>query len=128
MLSKSKLGYLYITVAMLIWGSIGVMVNFILYPAELIVFYRVLFAFIFLSIILIKREKFTYELKGNSRFLLIETGVSLALNWIFFFQALKNTTVTIATLSYYTAPIIVSIISMLFLDEDFSFKVLYKLN
>ncbi len=116
MLDDNKLGYILVISAMLIWGSIGLLVRMIPYSAEIIVFYRVLFAFIFLLIIRINQKK-RINIKGQNKVILVISGVALALNWILFFQAVKSTTIASATLSYYTSPIIVVILSVIFLKE-----------
>ncbi|AGB40327.1 putative permease [Halobacteroides halobius DSM 5150] len=115
---KEKSGYLFIILAMLIWGSIGIIVRLIPYSAELIVFYRVFFAFLFLlSVAVINKKSFKLEKLKENKLLLLGSGVALALNWIFFFQAVKATTIANATLIYYTAPMIATLLSSLWLKE-----------
>ena len=46
----NRVGYLQIIVAMIIWGSVGIVARFIPYSAKIIVCYRVLFAFISLTV------------------------------------------------------------------------------
>ncbi|PRX35640.1 RarD protein [Orenia metallireducens] len=117
MLSKDKLGYLFIIVAMLIWGSIGLFVRWLPYPSELIVFYRVFFAFLFLLLMSVYKNDMQISLEKNNKYLLIVSGIVLSLNWVFFFQAIKNTSVASATLSYYTSPALLVLLSILFLKE-----------
>jgi RarD protein len=121
-MSNNKLGYIFIISAMLIWGSVGVFARFIPQPSEVIVFYRVLFAFISLFLISIYKKDLHLNLKGNNKLLILTMGVVLALNWIFFFKAIKITTIASATLSYYSAPIILTILSSLILKEDLTKK------
>jgi ABC-type antimicrobial peptide transport system permease subunit len=99
-MSNNKLGYIFIISAMLIWGSVGVFARFIPQPSEVIVFYRVLFAFISLFLISIYKKDLHLNLKGNNKLLILTMGVVLALNWIFFFKAIKITTIASATLSF----------------------------
>ena len=40
---------------------------------------------------------------------MLASGVAMGVNWIFLFQAYKYTTVSLATLSYYFAPVIVTV-------------------
>ena len=44
---------------------------------------------------------------GRNLKFLIPCGVAMGFNWILLFEAYKYTTVSVATLSYYFAPIIV---------------------
>ncbi len=118
MLSEKKLGYLFIIAAMLIWGSIGVIVKLIPHSSELIVFYRVVFGFAFLLLFVSRKKEPWQELKQANRWMLLVTGITLVLNWIFFFRALKATTVASATISYYTAPVLAALLSSLILKEQ----------
>ncbi|GAB6099362.1 DMT family transporter [Halanaerocella petrolearia] len=118
-MNEEKIGYLLVVCTMLIWGSIGIIVRLIPYVSQLIVFYRVLFAFLFLvGFVFLQKKELELDKLKSHKWILFSSGVALALNWIFFFQAVKVTTIANATLSYYTAPIIVTILSVLFLKED----------
>lgn len=117
-----NIGYLMIITSMLIWGSIGLIVRWIDQPPEVIVFFRVFIGFISIIIIgLLKGNRLVKKGKENW-VLLILSGVFLALNWTLFFKAIKTTTVALATLSYYTAPVIVTILSFFVLKEKISNK------
>jgi len=107
---------------MFIWGSIGLFVRWIPYPSELIVFYRVSFAFLFLLLISVYKGDLKVSFQVNNRYVVIFSGIVLALNWIFFFQAIKNTSIANATLSYYTSPALVVLLSILFLKERLSIR------
>jgi RarD protein len=120
--SNKKLGYTFIILAMLIWGSIGIFARLIPQPSIIIVFYRVLFAFISLLLILFYKNNFKIEFKETSKTFLILTGIMLALNWLFYFKAVKTTTIANATLSYYTSPIILTLFSIIFLKEKLTKK------
>ncbi|TDX59301.1 DMT family transporter [Orenia marismortui] len=117
MFDKDKIGYLFIIIAMLIWGSIGVFVRLLPYSSELIVFYRVLFAFLFLLLLSVLKKDLKLNLLIDNKLLLLGSGITLSLNWLFFFQAVKKTTIANATLSYYTSPVMVVLLSVLFLKE-----------
>lgn len=120
--SQQKLGYLFIILAMLIWGSVGIFARFIPQPSQVIVFYRVVFAFGSLLVMSIYKQELDFNLKGNNRLLILMMGIALALNWLFFFKAVKTTTIASATLSYYTSPIILTILSVIFLKERLTKK------
>lgn len=50
--------------------------------------------------------------------LLLTSGVAMGINWILLFEAYKYTTVSVATLSYYFAPVIVTVVCpFLFLEK-----------
>ena len=57
--------------------------------------------------------------------LLCVLGVILALNWVFFFSAVIYTDIAKATLIYYLAPILVVVLSSVFLRERITRKRLF---
>ena len=50
------------------------------------------------------------------------SGVAMGINWIFLFEAYKYTTVSVATLSYYFAPVIVMVVCPLIFKEKLTGK------
>ena len=126
-MEENKLGYLYIILAMFTWGSIGLIVRLIDLSSQLIVFYRVLFAFIFLLLLVLQNQELNLDNLLKKKLLLIATGAALTINWIFFFKAIKTTTIANATLAYYTAPILATILSVIFLKEKLTKDNLFAL-
>lgn len=41
---------------------------------------------------------------------MLVSGIAMGLNWVFLFEAYRYTTVSVATLSYYFAPILVTVV------------------
>jgi drug/metabolite transporter (DMT)-like permease len=60
-------------------------------------------------------------LKGQG-VLLFLSGAALGANWILLFEAYKYTTVSTATLCYYFAPVIVTVVSLLLFREKISLR------
>jgi RarD protein len=54
--------------------------------------------------------------------LLLFSGIAMAFNWILLFQAYKYTTVSVATLSYYFAPVIVTAVCPILFRERLAAK------
>ena len=50
--------------------------------------------------------------------LLVVSGIAMGFNWILLFEAYKYTTVSVATLSYYAAPIIITLVSTILFREE----------
>ncbi|MGM0410083.1 MAG: DMT family transporter [Bacillota bacterium] len=121
------MAYLQIILAMVIWGSVGIFARFIPFSSKIIVFYRVFFAFISLAIYLIIKKDIKIDLKENNLKVILLAGVFLALNWLFFFKAIKTTTIAKATISYYTSPIILNILAIIILKEKLKRKTLISL-
>ncbi len=74
----------------------------------------------------------TYKLISGKKILLAEikrdlpllflSGAIMGFNWILLFQAYRYTTVSLATLSYYFAPVLLIILSAVFLKEKLNLK------
>ena len=54
--------------------------------------------------------------------LLLASGVAMGFNWILLFEAYKYTTVSVATLSYYFAPVIVTVVCPVLFREKLTVK------
>lgn len=113
--NKSKL---VMALAMTIFGTIGIFRRFIPLSSEIIALVRgavgtlVLLLFVFLS-----KRKLNPESIKNNLFKLIVSGALIGFNWIFLFEAYEYTTVAIATLCYYMAPVLVMIMAPFVLKE-----------
>lgn len=121
-----NIGYLLMISSMIIWGSVGIFVRYIDQPPEVIVFFRVFIAFIALGILKFTKKK---DNSGNTlsmkEYLILSmSGLFIALNWFFFFRAIKVTTIASATMSYYVAPVIVTLLSVFLLKESINKKTL----
>ncbi|MDO5708371.1 MAG: DMT family transporter [Andreesenia angusta] len=103
--------------ALLIFGSIGIFVRHISMDSLDIVSWRIIIGTIFLiSIYLISNRKIDKRAVIMNWKALLIGGITLASSWAFLFAAYKNTTIGMATLLYYCAPI------FLFLISPFVFK------
>ena len=121
-----NIGYLLMISSMIIWGSVGIFVRYIDQPPEVIVFFRVFIAFIVLGVFrFIKREGSSSNKLSLKEYLILSmSGLFIALNWFFFFRAIKITTIASATMSYYVAPVIVTLLSVFLLKESINKKTL----
>lgn len=118
--SRAKLS---IIAAMLIWGSIGLFRRFIPLPSAPLAFFRALGGVIFLLLwMLIRRKRISIgNIRKNSLPLLL-SGSFIGLNWVLLFEAYRYTSVAVATLCYYMAPMIVMLLSPLLLHERLTKK------
>lgn len=102
------LRYVAVIVALAIWGSVGILSRYLALPSLIIVTYRVLFGAGALALAsgAMRSSGAPARRPARNRWLLILlSGLCLALNWLFFFQAIAMTQVVNAVLAYYTAPI-----------------------
>lgn len=104
--------------AMALWGSIGIFVRQIPLSSAAIAMYRAIIGSLFLAALFLlrKRPLPAAAFRRNLPILLL-SGTAIAANWILLFQAYRYTTVPIATLSYYFAPVFVMILSPFLLKE-----------
>lgn len=107
--------------SMIVVGSIGLFVHFINLPSSTIAMFRAIIGAVFIYCwINFSEIKFDWEgIKKNSGWLLI-SGFAMGFNWIFLFEAYKWTSVSIATLCYYMAPVMIIVLSPWIFKEKLS--------
>ncbi|NLK37269.1 MAG: EamA family transporter [Epulopiscium sp.] len=117
---KAKLCFI---LSMIIFGTIGIFVRQInMASSEIALLRGAIGSMFLLAVVFATKQKISYEsIKKNIGVLLL-SGLALGANWMFFFQAYKNTTIANATLSYYFAPVFVVILSPFVLKEKISMK------
>lgn len=109
---------LNLIVAMVVVGTIGIFVTYIPLPSSVIAMVRAVTGSLFLAIVMvIKREKISWETVKANGIVLLLSGTALGFNWIFLFEAYHYTTVSVATLCYYMAPVFVILLSPFILKE-----------
>ncbi len=112
---KAKLSLLS---AMLIFGTIGLFIRYIPLPSSLIAFSRGFIGTLFILLFLaVKRMPISWTAIRQNIGRLLLCGICIGFNWIFLFEAYRYTSVAIATLCYYMAPIIVILVSPIVLKE-----------
>ena len=120
-----KRSRIFLISSMVIFGTIGLFVRGISLPAEEIALYRSLLAILLVGVFMLLRKKGKNAPKQNIRRvlpLLFLSGAALGFNWILLFEAYKYTTVAIATLSYYFAPVIVTLVCPILFREKLTGK------
>ena len=104
--------------AMLIFGTIGIFREYTPLPSGLLSMSRGLIGAAFLFLVMLVTRKTISKNSIKKNFLLLSvSGLMIGVNWILLFEAYKYTTVPIATLSYYMAPIFVVLMASVFLKE-----------
>lgn len=99
---------LMLMTSMTIFGTLGVFVrNIPVSSGELALYRAVLAALLIAVFLLLTKQRIPFaEIKKEVPLLLV-SGAAIGMNWILLFEAYKYTTVSVATLSYYFAPVIV---------------------
>ena len=113
----------FITVSMVIWGTLAPFVrNIPLSSGELALYRAVLAAALVGIFLLITGQRLSVGSVKKEIFLLLLSGGAMGFNWILLFEAFRFTTVSAATLSYYFAPVIVMAVCPLLFREKITGK------
>lgn len=109
--------------SMTIFGTIGVFVrNIPVSSGELALYRAVLAAILIGAFLLVTGQKIPFGKIKKELPLLLASGVAMGINWILLFEAYKYTSVSVATLSYYFAPVIVMLVCPLLFKERLTGK------
>lgn len=110
-------------ISMVIFGTIGVFVRNIPVSSGELALYRAVLAIILIGAFLaLTKQKIPFSNIKKELPLILISGAAMGFNWIFLFEAYKYTTVSVATLSYYFAPVIVIIACPFLFREKLGFK------
>jgi len=110
-------GYLSVAIAAVIWGSNGVIVNWIPLNAYVIAFFRVLFASLSLLPVVFLVWRFEALKAAQAWRTMLTLGALLGLGWGFLFSSMKLIAIANAVLLNYMAPIFTAILAPIFLKE-----------
>lgn len=114
---------LMLIVSMFIFGTIGLFVrNIPVSSGELALYRAVLAALLIGCYLLLSKQSIPFAQIKKELPLLLLSGIAMAFNWILLFQAYKYTTVSVATLSYYFAPVIVTVACPILFKEKMGAK------
>ena len=114
---------LSIIFSMTIWGTLSPFVRKIAVSSGELALYRAILAAAMIgSYLLIMKQKLPLKSLGIELFLLLFSGIAMGFNWILLFEAYKYTTVAISTLSYYFAPVIVTVVCPFLFQEKLTKK------
>ena len=112
-----------IVLSMAIFGTIGLLVRNIGLSSGEIALYRAVLAAVLIGLfLLVTRQKLPLKAMKKELPLLLLSGVAMGFNWILLFEAYKYTTISVATLSYYFAPVIVTVACPILFKEKMGKK------
>lgn len=110
-------------ISMAIFGTLGIFVkNISLTSGELALYRAILASLLIIIYLFFTKQPILFSKIKMELPILFASGVAIGINWILLFQAYKYTTVSIATLSYYFAPVIVTIVCPLLFREKLTLK------
>lgn len=109
--------------SMAIFGTLGLFVrNIGVSSGELALYRAVLAAGMIGLFFLLTKQKIPFGKIRKEVPLLLLSGIAMGINWILLFEAYKYTTVSVATLSYYFAPVIVTAVCPVLFREKLTAK------
>lgn len=109
--------------SMVIFGTLGPFVRNIPVASGELALYRACLAAVLIGLfLLVTRQKIPFREIKKELLLLLFSGMAMGFNWILLFEAYKYTTVSVATLSYYFAPVIVTAICPILFREKMTKK------
>lgn len=112
-----------LSLSMIIFGTIGAFTrNIAVTSGELALYRAVLASLLLTGYFLITKQKIDFASIKKELVLLIFSGMAMGINWILLFEAYKYTTISTATLSYYFAPVLVTIACPLLFKEHLTAK------
>ena len=116
-------GRFKLVLTMVIFGTIGVVRRAIPYSSAMISFFRGFLAMaILLALRLIKHRSIDRQEVRKNFIPLFVSGAMIGINWILLFEAYRFTTIAVATISYYMAPVFTIIASAFILRETITVR------
>lgn len=115
-----------LSVSMAIFGTLGLFTrNILLSSGELALYRAVLASGVILIYLAASKQRMDLKVIKKEIPLLLVSGIAMGINWILLFQSYKYTTISAATLSYYFAPVIVTIACPFLFHEKLTGKQIF---
>ena len=122
-MNEVKKARFMLILSMAIFGTIGLFVkNINLSSGQLALCRAVMAAVLILLYLLVTGQRIDLRAIKKEIPLLLVSGAAMGINWILLFESYRYTSVSIATLSYYFAPVIVIVACPILFRERFTLK------
>ena len=110
-------------ISVVLYGTIGLFLRYVGVPSEIVALCRGAMGSLFIyGYLRLKGQRLDAGAIRSNLSLLILSGISLGLNWIFLFAAYMHTSVAIASLCNYMAPMIVILLAPIVLREKLNLR------
>lgn len=114
---------LMMILSMAVFGTIALFVRNIPVSSGELALYRACLASVLIGIfLLLTKQPIPFRRIRKALPLILISGIAMGFNWILLFDAYKYTTVSVATLSYYFAPVIVTVACPILFHEKMTAK------
>ena len=122
-MTKNTASKLKLILSMTVFGTLGLFTrNIAVSSGELALYRAVLAATLIVVFLTLTRQKLDWDgIKKDLKYLIL-SGAAMGFNWIFLFQAYNYTTISVATLCYYFAPVIVTVTCVFLFRERLNAK------
>lgn len=125
-MNKQKKAKIMLCLSMVIFGTIGLFTRNIAVSSGELALYRALMAAVLLAgYFVVTKQKIVFKEIKKELLLLLLSGMAMGINWILLFEAYKHTTISVATLSYYFAPVLVTILCPVLFRERITLKQIF---
>ena len=122
-MNTTKRARLSLILSMAAFGTLAPFVRYISVSSGELALYRAVLAAILIgTFLIVTKQKIPFRSLGKELYLLLFSGIAMGFNWILLFEAYKYTTVAISTLSYYFAPVIVTVVCPFLFKEKMTRK------
>ncbi len=112
-----------IIASMAAFGTLAPFVrNISVSSGELALYRAILASCLITGFLLVTKQRIPFASIKREIPLLLFSGMAMGVNWILLFEAYKYTTVSVATLSYYFAPVIVTVVCPILFREKLTPK------
>ncbi len=109
--------------SMAVFGTLGLFTRNIPVSSGELALYRAVLATVLIAVYLaVSGQKIELRAIRKEVPLLLISGMAMGINWILLFQAYRYTTISAATLSYYFAPVIVTVVCPFLFHEKLTGK------
>lgn len=110
-------------ISMTVFGTLGLFVrNISVSSGELALYRAILAVLLIFAFLAVTKQRIPFKEIKKEIPLLLVSGIAMGFNWILLFEAYKYTTVSVATLSYYFAPVIVTVACPILFKEKMTLK------
>ena len=122
-MKKSNNARVTMVTSMVIFGTLAPFVRNISVSSGELALYRAVLAAVLIALFLaVTKQRIPFSAIKKEIPLLLLSGMAMGINWILLFEAYKYTTVSVATLSYYFAPVIVTLVCPVLFREKLTKK------
>lgn len=125
-ITKHKNAKSMMIASMAIFGTLGVFTRNITVTSGELALYRAVLAISLIAVYLVcTKQNINLKASKKELVLLLFSGAAIGINWILLFEAYKYTTISAATLSYYFAPVIVTVVCPILFHEKLTGKQIF---